>query len=115
MLNNLNITFMKRVLLIFALLLSINVAPYVDARLSSNKKMPYVEVVNDQTVIFKNVIKIEIRTNREDQITYVYDMNRSKLASVSKGAFEVNLPYGDYLVQSNRRITKTDYQTISVD
>ena len=104
---------MKRVLLIFTLLLSLSVSPFVDAKMSSTKKCPMVEVVNDQTVIFKNVIKIEIRTKSKDQITYVYDIGRSKLASVARGAFEVELPYGDYLVQSNRKITKTDYQTIN--
>ena len=70
-----------------------------------------VEVVNEKTVIFKNVIKIEIRTNFEDQITYVYDIKRGRMAKIAKGAFEVDLPMGDYLVQSTMKITKTAYET----
>ena len=111
MYNNLNIAFMKRVLLILCLLLSMNTATLTTAKMM-DKKSPMVEVVNEQTVIFKNVIKIEIRSTSEDQITYVYDIKHGKMANIAKGSFEVELPYGDYLVQSNHRITKMEYQTI---
>ena len=75
---------------------------------------PKIEVVNETTVIFKDVVKIEVITcrNCEDQITYVYDLKHSKLMKVAKGSFEVDLPKGNYLVQSNKRITKTDYEVI---
>jgi len=73
-----------------------------------------IEVVNETTVIFNNVVKIEVRVNErnQDQITYVYDLRHSKLIKVARGSFEVNLPKGDYLVQSNKKITKTDYEVI---
>lgn len=75
---------------------------------------PQIEVVNETTVIFKDVVKIEVKTcrNCEDQITYVYDLKHSKLMKVAKGSFEVDLPRGNYLIQSNKRITKTDYEVI---
>ena len=73
---------------------------------------PRVEVVNEQTVIFKDVVKIEIVTNNAAQITYVYDLKHSKLMKVARGSFDIDLPKGNYLVQSNRKITKTVYDVI---
>ena len=73
---------------------------------------PRVEVVNEQTVIFKDVIKIEIVTNNVAQITYVYDLKHSKLMKVARGSFDIDLSRGNYLVQSNRKITKTVYDVI---
>ena len=73
---------------------------------------PRVEVVNEQTVIFKDVIKIEIVTNNVAQITYVYDLKHSKLMKVARGSFDIDLSRGNYLIQSNRKITKTVYDVI---
>ena len=73
---------------------------------------PRVEVVNEQTVIFKDVIKIEIVTNNVGQVTYVYDLKHSKLVKVARGSFDIDLSRGNYLVQSNRKITKTIYDVI---
>ena len=73
---------------------------------------PRVEVVNEQTVIFKDVIKIEIVTNNVAQITYVYDLKHSKLIKVARGSFDIELSRGNYLIQSNRKITKTVYDVI---
>ena len=73
---------------------------------------PRVEVVNEQTVIFRDVVKIEITTNNMSQITYVYDLKRSKCVSVAKGSFAIDLKRGDYLIQSNKKITKTVYDVI---
>ena len=71
-----------------------------------------IEVVNETTVIFKNVDKIEIKSNTSSLVTYVYDLNHSKLMKVARGSFNVNLSKGDYLVQSNKPITKTVYEVI---
>lgn len=73
---------------------------------------PKVEVVNDQTVIFKNVVKIELFTVFFDQTTYVYDLKHGKLITVANGTFAIELPMGDYLVQSNKKITRTNYEVI---
>ena len=73
---------------------------------------PRVEVVNEQTVIFKDVIKIEIVTSNVAQVTYVYDLKRSKLVKVARGSFDIDLSRGNYLIQSNRKITKTVYDVI---
>lgn len=75
-------------------------------------KDPRVEIVNEQTVIFRDVVKIEITSNNAAQTTYVYDLKRSKSVLVSKGSFTVDLKRGDYLIQSDRRITKTRYDVI---
>ena len=74
---------------------------------------PCVEVVNDQTVIFKDVVKIEIITNNATQVTYVYDLKHSKLLKIARGSFDIDLTRGNYLVQSNRKITKTVYTVIN--
>lgn len=73
-----------------------------------------IEIVNDQTVIFRNVVKIEVKTCNEcnTQLTYVYDLKHSKLVRVARGAFEVNVPIGDYLIQSNKKITKANYDVL---
>ena len=73
---------------------------------------PRVEVVNEQTVIFKDVIKIEIVTNNVAQVTYVYDLKHSKLVKIARGSFDIDLSRGNYLIQSNRKITKTVYDVI---
>ena len=73
---------------------------------------PHVEVVNEQTVVFNDVVKIEILTNNAAQVTYVYDLKHSKLMKVARGSFDIDLPKGNYLVQSNRKITKTVYDVI---
>ena len=77
-----------------------------------NKDDGRIEIVNEKTVIFKNVVKIEIKTNDDNQITYVYDLRHSKLVKVARGSFEVNLNRGDYLIQSDKKITKTVYEVI---
>ena len=73
---------------------------------------PRVEVVNEQTVIFKDVVKIEIVTNNVGQVTYVYDLKHSKLVKVARGSFDIELSRGNYLIQSNRKITTTVYDVI---
>ena len=105
---------MKKILLIFALLFSI----ILSSPAKPNKKIrwfekdPRIEIVNEQTVIFKNVVKIEIRTIYLDQTTYVYDLTHSKMVKIAKGAFVVDLPEGNYLVQSNKKITRTSYELV---
>lgn len=71
-----------------------------------------VEIVNEQTVIFRDVVKIEIFSNNPAQITYVYDLDHSTNVKVARGSFNVGLKRGDYLIQSNRKITKTLYDVI---
>lgn len=73
---------------------------------------PRVEVVNEQTVIFKDVVKIEIVTNNVAQVTYVYDLKHSKLMKIARGSFVIDLSRGNYLIQSNRKITKTVYDVV---
>lgn len=76
------------------------------------EKDPRIDVVNETTVIFNDVIKIEIRTNKNDQVTYVYDLRHSKLVKVARGSFAVDVPRGNYLVQSDKKITKTIYEVV---
>ena len=60
-----------------------------------------IEIVNETTVIFHNVVKIEIKNNSNrpnEQVTYIYDMKNSTLIKVARGSFEVELPMGKYLM-----------------
>jgi len=88
----------------------------VEQRLKKHyKNDPRIEIVNETTVIFHNVVKIEIKNNSNrpnEQVTYIYDMKKSALIKVAHGSFEVELPMGKYLVQSNKKITKMDYEII---
>ena len=71
-----------------------------------------IEIVNETTVIFRDVDKIEIKGNTAGLITYVYDLTRSKSVKVARGSFKVELPKRDYLIQANKPITKTVYEVI---
>ena len=107
---------MKKYFLLMLSLLCLNFIT-VDARTAKTgkrwfEKDPRIEVVNETTVIFNNVLKIEIRTNCANQVTYVYDIKHSRLMKVARGSFEVDLPRGNYLVQSDKRITKTIYEVV---
>lgn len=88
----------------------------VERQLKKNyKNDPRIEIVNETTVIFHNVVKIEIKNNSNranEQVTYIYDMKNSTLIKVARGSFEVELPMGKYLVQSNKKITKMGYEII---
>ena len=76
------------------------------------KQDPRIEVVNEKTIIFKDVVKIEIKTNKIDQVTYVYDLKHSKLVKVARGSFDVNVTKGNYLIQSDKKITRTVYEIV---
>lgn len=99
-------------LLLACLSLSSFSAPALVKKQKWYEKNPKVEIVNETTVIFKDVVKIRIKTNEPNQITYVYDLRNSKLVKVARGSFEVSLPIGDYLVQSDKKITKTIYEVL---
>ena len=73
---------------------------------------PRVEVVNEQTVIFRDVVRIEIISNNPTQTTYVYDLKHGRPVKTARSSFEVNVKRGDYLIQSNRKITRTQYEVI---
>jgi len=73
---------------------------------------PRVEVVNEQTVIFRDVVKIEIISNNPIQVTYVYDLKHGKPVKTARSSFSVDVKRGDYLIQSNRKITKTQYEVV---
>ena len=128
--NNKKNKVMKRLLVvfIFAFALLFNTTTTY-AEVASNKELarveqrlkkhykndPRIEIVNETTVIFHNVVKIEIKNNSNrpnEQVTYIYDMKNSTLIKVARGSFEVELPMGKYLVQSNKKITKMDYEII---
>jgi hypothetical protein len=99
-------------LLLLCLSVSSFSAPALVRKQKWYEKNPKVEVVNETTVIFKDVIKIQIKTNEQNQITYVYDLKNSKLVKVARGSFEIELHCGNYLVQSDKKITKTIYEVI---
>ena len=110
---------MKRFLSVIAILLmtcvfsaSVDARPTKKSRIEDN---PKIEIVNETTIIFKDVVKIEVRVAKKnsDQITYVYDLKHSTIVKIARGSFEVELPIGNYLVQSNKRITRTDYEVIA--
>ena len=71
-----------------------------------------IEVVNETTVIFRDVVKIDLKTRDAMQITYIYDLKNSELVKAIKGGFSIELKRSDYLVQSNKKITKTVYDVI---
>lgn len=106
---------MKKILTLFILLcfsISSFSAPVSVRKKKWYEKNPKVEIVNENSVIFKDVVKIQIKTNEVNQITYVYDLKKSILIKVARGSFELNLPISDYLVLSNKKITKTVYEVI---
>ena len=69
-----------------------------------------VEVVNDKMVILKDVEKIAVLTPNPDKITYVYDLNTSRLIKVAQGSFDIRVNKGQYLIQSDSKIAKAFYE-----
>lgn len=105
---------MRKIVLALCLALSTLMAsakPVKPAK-EQSKKDPRIEVVNDRTVIFKNVIRIEFKTANPYQVTHVYDLKHSKLVKEVKGPFIVDVEPGNYLVQSTKKITKTAYKVV---
>lgn len=105
----------KLLVLLSFLLIALNISTADAARVNKTRwfeRDSRIEVVNDKTIIYKDVVKIEIRSNDKNQITYIYDLEHSKLVKVARGTFCVDLPRGNYLVLSDKRITKTVYEVI---
>lgn len=105
---------MKKFLILF-ISLCLSISSFSGTLVKKQKwyeKNPKVEIVNETTVIFKDVIKISIKTTEPNQITYVYDLKNNKIVKIARGSFELDLPIGNYLVQSDKKITKTIYEVI---
>lgn len=110
---------MKKFLTIFALIamlfcsVSVADAKPIKKRWFDNKD-PRIEVVNEMAVIFHNVVKIEVKASSRstNQVTYIYDLKHSKLVKAARGSFEVEVPQGNYLVLSNKKITRMDYEVV---
>ena len=98
--------------IVFLLLCMFSGTGCTSSRLLSNSTQ--YEIVNDKTVIFRNVVKIEVQAcnSCENQITYIYDLNNSKLVKVARGSFSIEVPNGNYLIQSDKRITNVDYKVL---
>lgn len=112
---NFKLNSMKKILFILIssiLMISCTTANSVGIKPKWYQNNSRIEVVNETTVIFKNVDKIEIKSSTNSLITYVYDLNHSELKKVARGSFNVKLSNGNYLVQSNKPITKTVYEVI---
>lgn len=94
---------MKKYLLLFFIFLT---------SCASLPKNNHIDIVNSNTVIFKDVSRIEIIAcgKCEDQLTYIYDLNKSEIVRISKGSFVCDSLQGDYLVQSNKPITRSEYK-----
>lgn len=104
---------MKKLILFLILIASLTLGTScVSSKIFSNSTQ--YEIVNDKTVIFRNVIKVEVQTCNDcnNQITYIYDLNNSKLVKVARGSFSVEVPSGDYLIQSDKKITNVDYKVL---
>ncbi len=78
----------------------------------TTKSTANVEVVNDKTVILKDVDKIEIaaKNNHQNQATWVYDLDANKLVKVARGSFAIDVNKGKYLIQSEGKIAKATYE-----
>lgn len=109
---------MKRVIiLLMALMIAVFSCDAGNRTKNENRKKWYekdsrIEVVNETAVIFRDVVKIEIKTKDATQVTYVYDLVKSKPVKAAKGSFVIEVKNGDYLVLSNKKITKTVYDVI---
>lgn len=73
---------------------------------------PRLVVINESTIIFKDVDKIEIKSNNINLITYIYNLSDYNLVKIAKGSFDIELKRGVYLIQSNKPITKVAYEVI---
>ena len=112
---NFKLNSMKKILFILIssiLMISCTTANSIGIKPKWYQNDSRIEVVNETTVIFKDVDKIEIKSNNVGLVTYVYDLINYKPVKAVKGSFSVELPKGRYLVQSNKPITRTAYEVI---
>ena len=72
---------------------------------------PYqIQQINDSTLLYKNVDKIQIISN-EQTTTKVYD-NQNNVIYKQSGSFTVQLPQGDYTIVSDHKFTAARYKKV---
>ena len=101
---------MKKFLLCALFLLCASLTVPVSAE-PVNGKGNGTELVTRKKKWFEKDPRIDV-VNKNDQVTYVYDLRHSKLVKVARGSFAVDVPRGNYLVQSDKKITKTIYEVV---
>lgn len=104
---------MKKTLLALAMFLSMTcVAGTKSSTVHSNvDSVAKIEQVNDSTVIYRNINRIEIKQSKNN-IVYIYKMDTSKLVAANSGSFTVDLVEGDYLVMSTKPFTSAKSDVI---
>ena len=105
---------MKKLLLVLALSLSISC--FAGERTStvhkSNEDTTKVELVNDTTLVYYNIDKLDIVQTEKSSIVYVYSLDTSKLVAAEHGSFSVDLTRGNYLVISTKPFTSAKTKVI---
>lgn len=105
---------MKKIFLSLLLMLSVSCLAGENSSTVQNSNMvdATVEQVNDSTVVYRNIERLEIY-QAETNIIYVYDLKSSKLISVNRGYFSISLAKGDYMIVSTTPFTKAKTEAIS--
>lgn len=101
----------KLFLMVIAAIFAVNACA---ERTSANVKNceienPYqIQQINDSTLLYKNVDKIQIISN-DATTTKVYD-KMNNVIYIQSGSFVVQLPQGDYIIVSDHRFTAARYK-----
>ena len=114
MTGQINFYDMKKIFLTLATAL-IAFSASADRTLASVNKCeienPYqIQQINDSTLLYKNVDKIQIISN-EQTTTKVYD-DRNNVIYKQSGSFTVQLPQGDYTIVSDHKFTAARYKKV---
>lgn len=68
----------------------------------------HVRQINDSTILYRNVDKIQIITN-SDATTKIFDA-RNHMIYCQPGSFVIQLEQGDYTVVSNKKFAAAQYK-----
>jgi len=100
---------MKKFILSVSLILGLSMAIYGENYYG--EPTPTKEIVNDSTILFYNVDRIELKQS-EQSTTYIIDMDTNKLVAKVQGNDVIELGHkGTYKVMSRTPFTKVDVKT----
>lgn len=105
---------MKKVLLVLTLMLSI--ACFAGEKSStvhnSNNDTTTLELVNDSTLVYYNIDRLDITQKGRSGIVYIYKLDTSELVAAKVGDFTIDLRKGNYLVISTKPFTSAKAKVI---
>ena len=105
---------MKKLLLVLTLMLSITCFAGEKSSTvhNSNNDTTTLELVNDSTLVYYNIDRLDITQKGRSGIVYIYKLDTSELVAAKVGDFTIDLRKGNYLVISTKPFTSAKAKVI---